>query len=263
MPNFWGISGLNALMDGFVGNAVGRFSNMNILNWVKTGMYVSLIVLFGFCSYFMWTATQAVKQASVVVTQAGQSISRTEVVVNGAVNGLKPVEANLVAVTNSLNKTVLAVNSPCGGGHPCGLLADTAKTLNTVRGTFGQIEIAANHENRNLSNLDIQEAQLFSQTSGVLSGLSETEVSANKAVTDFDVLLSSPDLSGILKNANTVTYNLGQTSTDFQNKFHAVLFPPPCIGKFCFIKKAWPYIKTASELAEPAYWGSQLIQSIH
>lgn len=236
---------------------------MNLLNWVKTGAYVSLIVFLGFGSYLLWTVTQTVKQASVVVTQAGQSISRTEISVNEAVSGLKPVEANLDKITSDLDSTVRTLNRPCGVGQPCGLLADSAKTLGTIRGTFGQIEIAADHENRNLSNLDTQEAQLFSQTSGVLFGLSNAEVSANKAVNDFDNLLNSPDLTGTLKNANTITANLGQTSTDFQNKFHSVLYPPPCSGKLCFFKKAWPYIKTASELTEPAYWGSQLIQSIH
>lgn len=44
---------------------------------------------------------------------------------------------------------------------PCGTLADVNKTLATVRGTFGQIEVATRHENQNLATLDRQEAALF------------------------------------------------------------------------------------------------------
>src|SRR5208282_2531660 len=41
-----------------------------------------------------------------------------------------------------LNATIQIVNRPCGK-QACGTLADIAKTLNTVRGTAGEIEIAA------------------------------------------------------------------------------------------------------------------------
>lgn len=226
-------------------------------------MYASLLVLFGFGSYLLWTVTQTIKKADTVLTQISQSVSRTETSVIAASNSLITVENGLIPVEKNLNNTILAVNSPCGGSRPCGLLADSAKTLGTIRGTFGQIEVAANHEDRNLGKLDTQETQLFSQMSGILSGLSNTETQANKSFTDLDMLLTSSDLSGTMKNTNTITGNLGQTFTDFQTKFHAVLFPPPCVGKLCFIKKAWPYIKAGSELMEPAYWGTQLVQSIH
>jgi hypothetical protein len=240
---------------------------MSVLNWVKTGMYASLLVLFGFLSYLAWTVTQTVKQlgnqTSITLSQVSTSVSRTQASITAASNslvqvqnGLLPVENGLLATTNSLNSTLLTVNSPCGGGHPCGTLADVAKTLNTVRGTFGQIEVAANHENKNLTNLDAQEAQLFADTHLAFQGVS-------KATLDLDALFTDPKITTTISSVNTIASNLGQTSTDFQTKFHSVLFPPPCSGKLCFVKKAWPYIKTASELAEPAYWGSQLIQSIH
>lgn len=67
------------------------------------------------------------------------------------------VDFTLAKVDVTLNE----VNRPCSGAAACGTLADINKTLATVRGTFGQIEIAARHENQNLGALDKQEATLF------------------------------------------------------------------------------------------------------
>jgi hypothetical protein len=78
------------------------------------------------------------------------------------------------------------VNRPCGNGKPCGTLADVARTLNTFRLTAGQIEIAANHEDRNLATLDAQELQLFTDTHTMIG-------SAND-------LVSSPFIKASLQN---------------------------------------------------------------
>jgi len=53
------------------------------------------------------------------------------------------------------------MNRPCRKDVSCGTLADIAKTLNTIRGTAGQIEVAARHENKQLATIDMQEAQLY------------------------------------------------------------------------------------------------------
>ncbi len=81
----------------------------------------------------------------------------------------------------SASELLATMNRPCENGKPCGTLADVARTLNTIRGTFGQIEVAARHENRQLSILDAQERQLFEDLHGTsvqaretLSSLSST-----------------------------------------------------------------------------------------
>jgi hypothetical protein len=232
---------------------------MKLLVAAKTALYVSLAVLFGFLSYLSWTVTREVKtlgqQASVVLSDTQTSVQ-------------------------SLNTTLAQVNQPCGDGKPCGVLADLAKTLGTIRGAAGQVEVAAYHENKNLDKLDAQEAQLFLDTHNALGSLNSSLVSANTAIAgipaleqgardefgvlqkttgDVDALVTSQDVSGTLHNFNVVTYNLGQTSSDFQTKFHSVLFPPPCKGHWCFVIKAWPYFKAGAEMAEPAYYWSQLL----
>lgn len=84
-------------------------------------------------------------------------------------------------VGSSAAATLTAVNRPCSAMVPCGTLADVNRTLATVRGTFGQIEVAARHENRQLGTLDRQERQLFAdlhgtatQAQGTLSTLAGT-----------------------------------------------------------------------------------------
>jgi hypothetical protein len=62
-------------------------------------------------------------------------------------------------------------------------------------------------------------------------------------------------------NAATITGNLSATTTDFQTKFHVILFPPPCNTFGCKVKRTWPYIKGGAEMVEPLYWGQQLFEN--
>ncbi len=90
------------------------------------------------------------------------------------------------ATVANLNATLMTINRPCGGGKPCGTLADVAKTLGTLRGTAGQIEIAANHEDRRIGILDAQEDALFADTHRTLG-------SANAALVRFSTAMDTAD----------------------------------------------------------------------
>jgi hypothetical protein len=238
---------------------------MTVLNWAKSAFYVSLAVLFGFGSYFAWVATQTVQQVgqqtTSVLSQTSASIQQANASITRTSNALTSAADAFAGTAAGVNTALYKINTPCVPG-PCGLLADTAKTLNTVRGTFGEVEIAARHEDKNLGVLDSQETQLFQDTHLVLTGLSSETTELHQATTDLDSFITSPDLNRTVHNFDTVTYNLGQTTGDFQTKFHQFLFPPPCKGFKCDLAKTFTIIKTGSSLAEPAYWGSQLFQSI-
>jgi hypothetical protein len=68
-------------------------------------------------------------------------------------------------------KALQVVNRNCDGGkEACGTLADVNQTLHTIRGTFGQIETAAKHENAELTTLDSQKKTLFDDVHGVMGG---------------------------------------------------------------------------------------------
>lgn len=99
------------------------------------------------------------------------------------------IESEFVGIGVKANQTFDTINRDCGGGHSCGTLADVAKTLNTVRGTFGQIEVAANHEDKNLATLDRQELTLFAdmhstavQAQSTLAGVNQTAQAASTAL---------------------------------------------------------------------------------
>ena len=78
------------------------------------------------------------------------------------------------ATVASLNATLVDIDRTCGNGHPCGTLADVAKTLGTLRGTAGQIEIAVNHEDKRIGILDGQEDALFADTHRTLESANAT-----------------------------------------------------------------------------------------
>jgi len=65
-------------------------------------------------------------------------------------------------------KAFETMNRNCDNGkESCGTLADLNQTLRTVRGTFGQIEMAAKHEDTQLGTLDKQEKTIFNDLHGI------------------------------------------------------------------------------------------------
>ena len=225
---------------------------------------VSLAAFLGFGCYLEYTISQSDKQLTV---QASKVLIDTDGVLNQVKtstvsidNSLSRVPNQLSEVTGNINNTLALVNRICLPG-PCGILADVSKTLNTVRGTFGQIEVAANHEDRNLTTLDSQESQLFVDTHTTLTGFIPIQTGLSKTIFDADSLITSPDLIGTLHNFNTTTYNIGQTTGDFQSKFHAFLYPPICKGFKCHIGQDINDVRIGSQFAEPAYWAYQLFKA--
>lgn len=237
---------------------------MNLKDWAKFGLFLSLMVLAGFGSWTLYVIATSVQQAERVLSQTS---------------------AGLTSATDNLNLALSKINRDCGTKDaqgkdlPCGTLADVNRTLATARGTFGQIEIAAYHENKNLTTLDRQEAALFSDTHDTLASLNSTIVSINqtsdgfpplesklgleldallKTTTSANSLVSSPDVLGTVHNLNTVSYNIGNSTADFQTRFHAILFPPPCKKWGCVWKYAWPVIKDGPALGESIYWTKSL-----
>ena len=233
------------------------------LYWSKVVALVSLAVLLSFGSYLVWTVSRTIPQISQQTSVALYNV------------GVAAYNLDL-----GERETFDNLNRLCDTGKPCGTFADVNKTLGSVRLASGQITALSQFEKPQLEAINSQELQLFADTHKVLNGLSETVISTNTAVAnivpleheidteavalqkstlDFDALIVSPDITGTLHGLNTTSNNFGAISTDFKTKFHAILYPPPCQGKMCFVIKAWPYIKTGTELAEPAYYFSQLL----
>jgi hypothetical protein len=194
----------------------------------------------------MWTMPETVREASVhlnsaldgingVETNAGAAIidesdrlnrsldnlDRQVATIGPAVKGIDPVLDSLRSNSVQLGRTIDLVNAPCVPG-PCGTVADVGKTLNTVRGTFGQIEVAANHENRNLTALDLQEATLFGD-------FHATATRANTSLDTFNGLLANPNVTLMLANGGKFT----TTAVALEQKMAQCTLHPtlPCVLK--------------------------------
>lgn len=72
---------------------------------------------------------------------------------------------------------------------------------------------------------------------------------------DFDALLKQKSLSDTLDSIAQTSHHAAQISGDFDTRFHALLFPPPCRTFGCRMSKyVWPAIKDAGALGEDSYW---------
>ena len=226
---------------------------------------IGLCVCLSFVCYFLVATTQTEEAAAVQVEAVLTHADNTLTALNATAKSLTTTSNQLstsisdasqaiVASANQLNgvasglqKTEALINAPCVPG-PCGTVADIGKTLNTSRLAIGQVEIAANSFDKNQTNFYKQEDQLYRDSDG--------------AVKNLNNLITSPDITGTLRYVSTTTYNLSQTTTDFQNKFHTFLYPPPCEGWKCKIKTGFEILKTGSELLEPAYYGWALTSGV-
>jgi len=133
------------------------------------------------------------------------------------------VEATPVAIIHDASST------PRAAVKPCGTLADLNRTLATVRGTFGRIEVAANHEDRNLASLDAQEAQLYADT--------------HASITSFNSLLSSTDVTRFLKSSADTSVQISGIASDVRKEADALTKPQP------WYKKVYTYGNTGVNVA--------------
>jgi hypothetical protein len=166
-------------------------------------------------------AGAAIKTESGRLNQSLDNLDRQVAAAEPAIKGIGPVLDSLRGNSAQLGRTIDLVNAPCVPG-PCGTIADVGKTLNTVRGTFGQIEIAANHENRNLGTLDLQEATLFSDFHG-------TATRANTSLDTFNTLLANPNVTLMVDNGGEFT----TTAVAVEKKLAQCTLHPtlPCVLK--------------------------------
>jgi hypothetical protein len=129
--------------------------------------------------------------ASIVIWQAGNAFD-SNLAKWG--DGGAQTFAGLSAPCTPVKGAVYTVDHPV----PCGTLADMNRTLATVRGTFGQIEVAAKHENKNLTTLDDQELALFT----------DLHLTAQAAVRTADSL--SGTATALTGTATAATATLGE-----------------------------------------------------
>jgi glutamate mutase epsilon subunit len=173
---------------------------------------------------------------------------------------LDMVIASTSSITANINKTLDEINRPCGGHASCGTIADFNRTLATLRGTLGIVEIAAKHENAQLYALDAQERILYSdlhatllagqttlgRSADLLATLNQTGKDTQPVIAEahtslaklteslenMNKLIADPAIPATIHSAQTIAANtasatghLDAASKDAQTWLHGVLHP--------------------------------------
>ena len=138
---------------------------------------------------------------------------------------------------------------------PCGMLADFTKTLSTTRGAVGQFEVIGAHVNAKLPVYDQQELDLFNDVHGTFTDFNG--YMRSQAMQTF-----TADIARTARGTADTTEQWAAISTDFKTRFHALLFPPPCLTFGCKLARTLPIIKDGLSMGESGYWVEQLIRNV-
>lgn len=161
------------------------------------------------------TAASTALQGIPAVLRHVQTVSDSA---TGVLRAATPVVASFKDTASGLNAAIdltsHRLNDLCGTDvavHPCGTLADTNRTLATLRGTSGQVE-------RSLIVFNQHEGDLFAQESTAYASM-------NKSVLDFDALVGDPDFKATVGNVETTSENFAAITTDGKGWIHQKLYP--------------------------------------
>jgi len=143
------------------------------------------------------------------------------------------------SVADQLVATLAAINAPCVPHKACGTLADVNRTLATVRGTVGAVEVAARHEDKNLTALDAQELVLFNDVhntmqlaQGTISKVDTTldtvapMLDASTAILHhIDDRVSDQQIIQLVSHLNGMSTSGDKMLAEGQQKEHELLHP--------------------------------------
>jgi len=187
-------------------------------------------------------------------------------------------------VNTAIKTTSDNLNRDCSEGKErCGTLADLNQTLHTIRGTAGQVEFALKKFNGHEDEYYKQETALFGHANGILDQFGSTVGTINKTVDNFNPLLTSlngealefkktnytlndyltgKDFKDFLNNVYGITANANSVSTDIATKTHTFLYPPPCKGKGCWLKRTYTVVRDVGPFAQPFYYGAATYEAL-
>ena len=201
-------------------------------------------------------------------------------ITTGAASQLATMATKAETAEQSLTDTLTAINRPCGAGRACGTLADLGKTLGTIRLTAGQLEIAANHEDKRIAVLDTQETELAEdahrialKTGTAVDSLNGTILAAGETVRGLqpvetelsetiaasrltvaginetlpDVQRTAQELAATSANVTETTQHLSATTADVQQAVHGYLHPT-------WAKKIWSAVTGVGLSAAKFFW---------
>ena len=218
-----------------------------------TGMALAGAIFFAIASWVVW-------QARVLPLH-----------VNGVLVRAEGVESKLYATSGNLDKATAAWAASAKGQADAveGFVTDAHGTLSTIDLTLAGVRSNSDALNGELAALE----RTTDAATGLASGLTEDAAAAHvllrkgapvldaaaRSEEDFDRLVTGPALAGTLDHLNGTTAHLDAATGDFQTRFHALLFPPPCKTFGCRMSRyVWPALRDGAALGEAGYWTGSL-----
>jgi len=163
-----------------------------------------------------------------VELQASSALKNIDTGISGSLQSLNSTIASAQPIIAKAGDTLDTINRPCGGGHPCGTLANLDKMIVhsgditvaaqqqviqsgfLIASTTKSIDTATVHLDATLDSytrLGAQATTTLQSIDPVMDGLVPLEDSARTTVKDFDALVTSQDIK-------TLTASLASTSTE-------------------------------------------------
>jgi hypothetical protein len=147
-----------------------------------------------------------------------------------------------------------------------GLADHSDTTLDSLAGSAAQATKTLNTASTSLQTITDGITPVLASTKSTVDDVGAAVGSVGTVAEGILPLESDADaavrgLFPLEANAATITGNLGATTTDFQTKFHVFLFPAPCKTFGCKLARTWPYVRGATQMVEPLYWGQQLFEN--
>lgn len=185
------------------------------------------------CGTLAGTA-QTEKNIGILAAQGAEQVKQSGALIQATTRNLDAVGAAVTGTMGRLNTTVdeIAGVARTANGSLATLSTHTQTAIDTANSALGTLDTAIATQNAALS----------------------------KSQADFQAVLDP--IPAIEDDVKISAYELGQTTTDFQTRFHLLLFPPPCKTFGCKLARAYPYIKDAAALGESAYWTRALFENV-
>ena len=212
---------------------------------------ISLLILIGFVSFFFWTTAQSEKevaaQISSLLTHADLTLTELDTTLGSLTSTSNQLQTSLSTVSSAVKSSSDQMNlvfkkllDPCQPlkGHiygvdedkPCGTLADAARTLHTIRGFAGTLEVAGRHLDKSLKTYDQQEADLSKNTNAVLSNLSDTIDFGHQLMVNHQQLLDN--MQRLVGNSADAMGNVKDITGDIRIQTKALNAPKTKTQKF-------------------------------
>lgn len=192
--------------------------------------------------------------------------------VNGVLVRAEGVESKLYATSGNLDKATAAwaASATSQADAVEGLVTDAHGTLNTVDLTLASLRSNSDALNGELAALERTTDATTRLADGLtadaaearatLAGVQPVLASSARTMNDFDRMATDPQLGETIGHLNETTAHLAETTGDFQTRFHALLYPPPCRTFGCRMSRyVWPALRDGAALGEAGYWTASLL----